>query len=126
MTTAEIKAYLKEIERSLTCPGKAKKRIMEDLKKETAAFAAENPDAGKDELIILFGAPEEIAACANAEAGQPAKGVNLKKAILCALTVALALYAAFIVISLVDVHTEAHGYFESGILMLFPVLGVGV
>ena len=126
MTTAEIKAYLKETERSLTCSGKAKKRIMEELKKETAAFVVENPDAGKDELIKLFGTPEEIAACANTEAGQPVKGVNIKKAILCALTIVLALYAAFIVISLVDVHTEAHGYFESGILMLFPALGVGV
>lgn len=126
MTTAEIKAYLKETERSLTCPGKAKKRIMEELKKETAAFAVENPDAGKDELIKLFGTPEEIAACANTEAGQPVKGVNIKKAILCALTVALILYAAFIVISLVDVHTEAHGYFESGVLTVLPVLGVDI
>ena len=117
MTVHELKPYFNETRQKLMCSGKEKKRILGDLKNEVSVFLSEHPAADKKDVIGVFGTPDEIAASVGMSEADRIKTVFFKRAVLTALLIALLLYAAFIVSGFLDVHTEAHGYTESGILV---------
>ncbi|MBQ7296035.1 MAG: hypothetical protein IJW86_10790 [Clostridia bacterium] len=124
----ELKAYYSEIEKNLICERRQKSAFMAELKANIDEFLAISPDADIERIKAEFGTPEEIADSfiSNSNAGVIKKRFDIKKSILIAIALALVIYLAFVVISLIDVHTEAHGYIEEGIMMISAFKGGAV
>lgn len=125
VTTTELNSYFSEISDSLVCPEKQKKEFIESLRGDVEAFIEENTEADINEVVAFFGSAETISRSfmENSDPKAIAKRLKMKKYILAAVIVALVLYALFVVISLIDVHEEAHGYIEEGVMVIKIVTG---
>ena len=125
MNKSELKKYYNEISTVLICERKQKKAFIKDLSANVDEYLAVCPEADIDKIKAEFGTPEEIASSfiANSDTIKIKKKLDIKKLILIAVVVALAIYLAFIIISLIDVHTEAHGYMEEGVVILNMLTG---
>lgn len=55
------KQYLREIKRTLPCPGRMKRRIYQEICATTDAYIDGHPGATYENLVSRFGAPQEIA-----------------------------------------------------------------
>ena len=121
----ELKAYYSEIEKLLVCDRKQKLTFMDELKANIDEYLAISPDSDIEKIKAEFGTPEIIAESflSNSNATVIKKKLDIKKCILIALLVALAVYIAFVIISLIDVHTEAHGHIEEDIMMINTAIG---
>ncbi len=125
MNKKDLKEYYCEIEKLLVCDRKRKLAFMADLKANIDEYLAIFPDSDIEKIKTEFGTPEVIAESflSNSNAAAIKKKLDIKKCILMALIIALAVYIAFVIISLIDVHTEAHGHIEEGIMMINTVSG---
>lgn len=121
----ELKLYYSEIEKLLVCDRKQKSSFMAELKANIDEYLAISPDSDIEKIKAEFGTPEVIAESflSNSNAAVIKKKLDIKKCILIALVVALAVYIAFVIASLIDVHTEAHGHIEEGIMMINTAMG---
>ena len=118
----ELKRYLGEVRRSLVCPQRQKRAFMRTLQGSAEEYLASEPAADRAALEREFGTPGAIAESFLAnDPASAVKKLRLKHWVLAALAVAVLAYLVFIVVSLIDVHEEAHGYFEEGILCAEPV-----
>lgn len=113
-----IKSYLKDVSSLLLCDKKEKRAILNELKSDAEEYASDREEVTRTELENILGSPENIAGSAsvNADTAYLKKRLAIKRVILIALLAALVIWAIFTIISLIDVHTEAHGYFEEGLL----------
>ncbi|MCH5198808.1 MAG: hypothetical protein J1E34_07875 [Oscillospiraceae bacterium] len=113
-----IKSYLTDVSSELLCDKKEKRAILNSLREDAEEYALGKETITRSELEDLFGSPESIAGnvILNNNAGFIKRKLTLKRAVLFALIAALVIWAAFIIISLIDVHTEAYGYIEEGLL----------
>lgn len=128
MNNTELKAYYKEIEKLLVCDRKQKTAFMAELQANIDDYIA---DVGKTDMASIraeFGTPETIAESflSNSDALAIKKKIDIKKCILIAIVVVLLIYLAFVVISLIDVHTESHGYMQEGIMTINTLVGGGL
>ena len=121
----QLDEYFAEVSKALMCPPKQKKAFINQLRSDVESFLNDNPDATADEIKACFGSAESIAQSfiTNSEPGTLKKALDIKKVILIGVIVALVIYLAFVVISLIDVHTEAHGYFREGFMMITALQG---
>ena len=121
----ELKAYYSEISKAVVCPKKEKSAFLAELKSNVEEFISLTPEADIDMIKAEFGTAEQIASSfiVNADATAIKKKVDIRKLILIFLAIVLAVYLAFVVISLIDVHTEAHGYMQEGIMMINTFTG---
>ncbi len=119
--SAEVNGYLAEISTSLLCGEREKKKFISRLKNDIEAFLEENPEAQAEDIRAVFGSAEEISRSfmENSDPKAIAKKLRMRKYILAAVATVLIIYALFVVISLIDVHSEAHGYIEEGIMMIY-------
>lgn len=117
--------YYKEISDGILCSGRQKNLFINDLKKEVDAFVDSTPDADMAEILSVFGSSEEIAAGFNSGLSQTEikKRLSVRRVITVLLIAALAVWALFAVISLIDVHSEAHGYFTEELLYIYNMCG---
>lgn len=124
----ELKAYYSEIEKNLICEHRQKTAFMAELKANIDEYLAISPDADIERIKAEFGTPDEIASSfiGNSDVQTIKKRLDIKKSILIAIALALAIYLAFVVISLIDIHTEAHGFIEEGIMMISTLKGGGI
>ncbi len=124
----ELKTYYSEIEKNLICERKQKAAFMAELKSNIDEYLSGDTAATLENIIEVFGAPEEIALSfmENTQAQVIRKKIDIKKYILISIAAALLIYLAFVVISLIDVHTESHGYIEEGIMMISTLKGGAV
>lgn len=124
----ELKAYYSEIEKNLICDRRQKKAFMSELKANIDEYLATGGEGDIEKIKAEFGTPEMIGESflGGSDASAIKKKLDIKKSILIALAVALAIYLAFVIISLIDVHTEAHGYIEEGIMMINTLKGGGI
>ena len=120
-----LRDYYAGVAALLPCGGREKKTLLRQLRASVEEYLSNAPEATPEELASVFGTPEQIAQSAlqTADAGALRKRLSLKKAVLLALLVIVLLYAAFIVVSLIDVHTESHGYFTEGVLRISRMAG---
>lgn len=120
ITASELNSYFSEISDSILYPEKQKKEIISRLRNDVEAFLEENAQADLNEVIAVFGSAQTISRgfMENTDPRTIAGKLRLRKYILAAVIVALVIYALFVVLSLVDVHQEAHGYIEEGIMMI--------
>ena len=125
MNKKELKEYYNEIEKILVCDRKQKTAFMAELKANIDEYLAIEGEADIEKIKAEFGTPEMIAASflSGSDAAAIKKKLNIKKSILIAIVIALAIYLAFVIISLIDVHTEAHGYMEEGIMLISTLKG---
>lgn len=121
----DLDLYYKEISALVLCEKKKKAEILKSLKVEIADYLEASPDSDMDEIRAVFGSPEEIAAGFSAELSQNEirKKLSIRKAVIAVLLFALLVWTIFAAISLIDVHTEAHGYFREGLLYIYNVWG---
>ncbi|MCM1363721.1 MAG: hypothetical protein NC122_03130 [Faecalibacterium sp.] len=124
MTEKELKAYYKETQKLLICDRKRKRAVMTELKTGIGEYISQNENATKDDIISVFGMPEEIARSViqTADTKEIKHGFSIKKAVIAALVAAVIIYAIFVLISLIDVHTEAHGYIKEGFLYISNII----
>lgn len=123
----KLNVYYKEIYSSALCAKKQKSDFLKELKEQIEEYIENSPEADIDEIKSVFGSPEEIAAGFSAELSQTEirKKLGIRKIIIAAVLAALLIWGVFAVISLIDVHTEAHGYFKEGMLNLYNFLFIG-
>lgn len=128
MNKTELKAYYSEIEKLLVCDRKQKTAFMTELMANIDEYIATVGKTDIDSIRAEFGTPEVIAESflMNSDAVTIKNKLDIKKCILIAIVIALVIYLAFVVISLIDVHTEAHGYIEEGIMMTSTLKGGAV
>lgn len=120
----ELKEYYARISDAVLCDRKQKKAFLKELQSSVEEFRLSNPQASVSDIEAFFGSLEQIAASFtdNTDSVRLKKKLSVKRIVLLAVILALLVYVAFVVISLIDVHTEAHGYFEEGILTVVGIL----
>ncbi len=128
MSNTELKLYYKEIEKLLVCDRKQKAAFMAELQANIDEYIAAVGETDMESIRAEFGTPEKISESflTNSDAVTIKKKIDIKKCILAAVIIALVIYLAFVVISLIDVHTEAHGYMQEGIMMMNTLKGGGL
>ncbi len=114
---AILNKYISSVSSLIICQPKQKKAFLAELRSEVENFLAETENATEEDVEAFFGTPETIASSfiSNTDSTEMKRRISVKNIISVAVIVALLIYIAFVVISLIDVHTEAHGYFEEGI-----------
>ena len=123
-----LAAYYTEIASLLPCGRREKNRLLRELKADVNDYLAASPDAAPETVSAVFGTPEQIAESALQSVAPVAlrRRLTLKRAALLALAVIVLAYLLFVVVSLIDVHMEAHGYFTEGILRIVTEIGVSM
>lgn len=113
-----LNEYISSVSSLIICPLKLKKTFLAELRSDVESFLAEAQNATKEDIDKIFGTPESIASSfiSNTDSSKFKKRISIKNVIIVTLILALLIYLAFVVISLIDVHSEAHGYFEEGIV----------
>lgn len=114
---ALLNEYISSVSSLIICPPKQKKVFLTELRFDVEKFLAETENATKEDVENFFGTPETIASSfiSNTDSAEMKRKISFKKILLVAVIASLLIYLAFVVISLIDVHIEAHGYFEEGI-----------
>ncbi len=128
VTEKELKKYYSRIDRLILCDRKQKKEFLCQFKESVKDFISDTPEATMEDIEKAFGTPESIGGSfiENTDSIKIKKQIQLKKVLVIAVVIALIIYALFVVISLVDVHTEAHGYFEEGFLIVSSTIKGGM
>lgn len=113
-----ISEYISSVSSAIICKPKQKKAFLNQLRSDVEAFVDENGKAAVNDIRNIFGSPESIAESfiSNSDSGELKRKITFKKFIVVAIIAALLIYLAFVVISLIDVHSEAHGYFEEALI----------
>ena len=126
MTKAQ-KQYCKAVSAAVVCDSRQKRAFMKTLRADVGEYLTLQPDATGEQLAARFGTPQEIAAgFLTADPARAAKRLRLRKIVLFAVLAALLLYLVFLIASLIDVHEEAHGVFEEGLLAVQTWIGGGI
>ncbi len=121
---SQLETYIKGVSDAVSCPYGRKKEFLRELRQVVSDFTETNPEASVEEIERQFGSPEEIAESFNIEADMSKAKIrtDIRKIILYAVIIALVIWVAFVIISLIDVHTEAHGYFSEGLLSISRII----
>lgn len=116
--TSGLRQYYKEISALLMCSSSQKKHFISDLDCCIKDYIADNPKCTIEDIKENFGTTEEISRSfmENSNCFYIKKKLNIKKAIIAAIVIALFIWLVFVVISLIDVHQEAYGSLTEGIL----------
>ncbi len=125
VTDSQLQKYYSDISKALICDRKQKTAFLEELKANIGEYLSATDEADMDMVVADFGTPEEIAKSFIENTGITAikKKLDIKKYILIFLGLVLIIYLIFVAVSLIDVHIEAHGYLEEGILMIDIIKG---
>lgn len=123
----QLDSYYKEISDTLICTGKEKSGFIKELSKDIDEFILNSPDADFNDIMLTFGTPDEIAGSfiSLAKPTEIKKRLDIRKLIAGFAAAILIIYVLFIIISLIDVHTEANGYFEEGFLFIRNIIKGG-
>ncbi len=123
----QLDSYYKEITDYLICSKKEKSSFIKELKTDIDEFILSFPEAAYEDIISTFGTPREIADSfiSLAKTEDIRKRLDIRKLITGLLLAAFIIYLLFIIISLIDVHTESHGYFEEGFLFIQKIVTGG-
>lgn len=127
MTTIErdIEKYISDVNSHLLCSSKKKKEIIEDIRGAVLDFA-ENSGAGDiTEIYKHFGSSEEFAKAHLAELDprQIKKKTNMRKVLIVAVVVALAIFIVAMTIVIIDSNNAngAYTYIHSAEEIAIPI-----
>lgn len=121
----QVNKYCKEISDSLICPGRQKSVYIREIRNSINEMTDIDPSLSIEEIKEFFGTPAQIAESFKNETDAVAlrKRLSIKIPLLIFLVAVILIYLAFAVISFIDVHTEAHGYFSEGMMTVFSFFG---
>ncbi|MBQ6863609.1 MAG: hypothetical protein IJO14_05165 [Clostridia bacterium] len=113
LTEKEIKTYISDVGNNLFCSRKQKKQILADIKNEVLTYAENKRITDINEIYAHFGTPEEIAKAyiADAEPQNIKKAINIRKLLVAAVAIVLAMLAITFIIAIVDSHNANAAYF---------------
>ena len=113
LTEKEIKSYISDVGNNLFCSRKQKKQILADIENEVLTYAENKRITDINEIYAHFGSPEEIAKAyiADAEPQNIKKAINIRKLLVAAVIIALAMLAITFIIAIVDSHNANAAYF---------------
>ena len=113
LTEKEIKSYISDVGNNLFCSRKQKKQILADIENEVLTYAENKRITDINEIYAHFGTPEEIAKAyiADAEPQNIKKAINIRKLLVAAVIIALAMLAITFIIAIVDSHNANAAYF---------------
>ena len=96
------KKYLQKVRRSLTCPRKLKKRMLDGLRSDIDAYLEEHPNASLEDLTERFGEPAALSESylSALDAGELKSSMNVRKRVV---LVVLSACAAAVLIWLIAV-----------------------
>ena len=123
MRNAQVRKYLREIQESLPCTGKAKRGITRKINGMIDNAILEEPDLTYEMLVKRFGTPQQIAASCVDEMETPEllKKLRIKKkiiAVVCATAaIILAIWVGVVTTATLDHYSEMNGYFEEYIII---------
>lgn len=123
----KLSRYYKEILSAIPCERKKKAAFMSEFQAQIEEFTESSPDTDIEEIISVFGSPEEIAEGFIKElAGDEIKRkLSVKRILVFFISAVLLIWAVFAVVSLIDVHSDSHGYFTEEILHIQNIWGGG-
>lgn len=99
-----ISDYISDVRKNLICNNKLKKQIINDFRNSVLDFAETRKITDINEIYAHFGTPEEVARTHLIDA-DPIKiknATNMKKVLLTAAIIAIALYVSAIMIALAN------------------------
>lgn len=122
-----LSGYYKEIYSAIPCERKKKAAFMSEFRAQIEEFTESSPETDIEEIISVFGSPEEISEGFIKEltGREIRKKLTIKRIIAFFISAVLLIWAVFAVISLIDVHSEAHGYFSEAVLFIQKLWGGG-
>lgn len=114
----DIDRYLSQVKSHLPCRKADKDAILEDIKLAIFEFTENFETANIDDIYNRFGSPEEIAKAylSDADPKKITKAINIRKVLVMATVIALALLAITFIITIIDNHSGKIIYYESGIV----------
>ena len=113
----QLKKYYRSIRRCLSCPGKMKNRILDNIRQSVSAYLEENPTADFAAVQQHFGTPQQIAAACIEEMTAPeiVKNFKVKKTVITivctAVALALLMWGITLGIALIENYNSAHGFY---------------
>lgn len=124
----QVDKYCREISDSLICPGRQKYIYIREIRNSINEMTDIDPSVSIEDIKEFFGTPAQIAESFKNETDAVTlrKRLSIKISLLVFLVAVLLIYLIFIVISFIDVHTEAHGYFSEGMMTIFSFFGGGM
>ncbi len=125
VTDKELKKYYTEISKLIICGKKQKTEFLSELKSNVNDFLSQEDELTIEGIHAAFGTPEEIGKSfmENCTSETIKKKLDIKKCVLIFLAAALVIYLIFVAASLIDVHTESHGYMKEGIITIITYKG---
>ena len=102
----DIEKYMSEVSSHLFCLQKNKKAVLEDIREAILEFTESNEVETMDIIYARFGTPEEIAKAyiADAEPQNIKKAINIRKMLVAAVVIALAMLAITFIVTIIDSH----------------------
>lgn len=109
-------SYIKSVKKQLICKTAESKKMLRELKSEVEEFLQQNPNADTAQVEERFGTPEEIAKAylSDTEPQNIKKAINIRKVLLAAVAIALAMLTITFIITIIDNHSGKIVYYESG------------
>ncbi len=109
----DIEKYLSQVKAYLPCRKADKTAIIKDIRQATLEFAENSGAETIDDIYNRFGTPEEIAKAylSDAEPQNIKKAINIKKMLLVAIVIALAMLAIAFIIAIIDSHSQNIAYY---------------
>ncbi|MBQ8893713.1 MAG: hypothetical protein IJ043_04815 [Clostridia bacterium] len=107
----EIRQFLLQIKKNLVCPRRQKKEIIRDISNSIYDYTEEHAVTDIREIYDHFGDPKEIARqlLSEAEPQTVRKAIDIRKAVIVAVIITLAMLATTLIIELIDAHDEHRG-----------------
>ena len=119
----KLNLYYKEISDCVLCSKKKKNILLCELRNDIREYTEYYPDAGIEEIISVFGTPEEIANGMGISYKEIKSRLDLRRVLIWFLLAVLLIWCIFAVISFIDVHIEAHGFFSEAVMHIYSVWG---
>ncbi|MBQ6863605.1 MAG: hypothetical protein IJO14_05145 [Clostridia bacterium] len=109
----DIEKYLSQVKSYLHCKKADKTTILADISTAVFEFAEDSETVNIEDIYNRFGTPEEIAKAylSDAEPNNIKKAINIRKVIIAAVAIALAMLAITFAIALFDSHRQNVAYY---------------
>lgn len=121
----ELSDYYSQIKKLFIGSNRELNHLLGELKISVDEYVENNPNAGMEDVFTSFGTPEEIAGSFinNISVDKLMKKTQKKKILLMVSVLILIIYIVFIIVSFIDVHEEAHGYFVENLAAVYYCTG---
>lgn len=124
----DIEKYMSEVNSHLFCLKKNKKAVLEDIREAIIEFTENNEVETIDVIYARFGTPEEIAKAyiADAEPQNIKKAFNIRKMLLAAVVIALAMLAITFIVTIIDSHSANGAFFADSTIEDLTTISINI